>query len=130
MASSYLIHSERSLVVIARTERIGSDEWEALMNAVLADPAFLRGYALVDDRRESADVPTRSDVERAARWIHDQSARLGAIRWAIVVNPASLAAFGMTRVVEALTSQTSVVVRAFTDLPAATAWATGHAEPL
>ncbi len=99
------------------------------MNTLLADPAFRRGCCVVDDRRAASEVPTRSDVERAARWIRDQSGRLGPIRWAIVLSPNSLAAFGMTRVVEALTSQTSVTVRAFTDLCAATAWASSRAEP-
>lgn len=128
MASTYSIHRERSLIVITRTYRVGTDEWEAFMNQVLDDPRFEPGQGVLDDRREAREVPERLEVERTARWIQDHAARLGRARWAIVVDPAALAAFGMARVVEALTSRTTVVVRAYTDVAAATAWATGRAE--
>jgi hypothetical protein len=128
MAGTYSIHSKQSLVVITRTDRVGSEDWEIFMDRLLSDPAFQPGLHLVDDRRQVADTPQRSEVERAARWIQDHSARLGTIRWAIVVDPSSLAAFGMARVIEALTSRTPVTVRAHTDLPAAMAWAAGRAQ--
>jgi hypothetical protein len=128
MSERYTIHPERSLVVITRVHHVGTDEWAAFMTAVIEDPQFEPGFSLVDDRRDVRDVPRRQEVERAALWIQDHASRLGCMRWAIVVDPAALAAFGMARVVEALTSHTCVVVRASTDVVAATAWAAGRAE--
>jgi hypothetical protein len=128
MAATYSIDSGQSLVVITRTHTSGSEDWKAFMGCLLDDPAFEPGFNLVDDRREVADTPSRAEVERAARWIQDHAARLGVIRWAIVVDPSSPAAFGMARVFEALTSRTPVTVRACTDLVAGTAWAAGRAQ--
>lgn len=124
MALTYYIHPERALVVVTRSERVGAEAWEAFLSALVGDPAYARGYAFLEDRRALRELPTRSEVERASRWIQDHGVALGATRWAIVVSEASPAAFGMARVREALTSGTQVQVRAFTDYDAALAWTT------
>jgi hypothetical protein len=124
MALHYHIHPERSLVVVTRSERVGAEEWEAFLNGMLRDPAYVRGFAILEDRRGLRDLPTRVEVERASRWIQDHGAEFGASRWAIVVSETSPAAFGMARVREALTSASPVAVRAFTDYDAALAWTT------
>ena len=123
MALTYHIHPERSLVVVTRTHRVGSEEWEAFLDQQIQDPALEPGFGLLDDRRAVSDTPTRRDVERAARWIQDHADKLGPMRWAIVVAASSPAAFGMARVGEALTSRTPVTVRAFIDYDTAFAWA-------
>jgi hypothetical protein len=74
-------------------------------------------------------VPVRADVERFARWIHQHAAVLGRVRWAVVVQPSALAAFGMARVWEALTTGSGVTLRAFTDLQAAFEWVGSGVEP-
>ena len=98
------------------------------MTRIMADPAFGPGLNLVDDSREVTAVPSRAEVERSARWINDHAAALGLVRWAIVVAPSALAAFGMLRVVEALTSGSRITVRPFTDLSAAYEWVNRAAE--
>lgn len=128
MALSYHIHPDRALIVLTRTHDPGSDEWEAFLEHVLADPACEPGFGVLDDRREVREAPSRSQVERTARWMHDRSGLLGSTRWAIVVASSSPAAFGMARVSEALTSGLDVKVRAFTDCDSAIAWAEGKAE--
>jgi len=122
MALTYLIHPERSLVVVTRSEPVGADAWEAFLTGLLEDPAYERGFAILEDRRGLRELPTRVEVERASSWIQQHSAKLGATRWAIVVSEGSPAAFGMARVREALTSAGPVEVRAFTDYAAALAW--------
>ncbi len=122
MPLTYSIHPERSLVIVTRTHGARSDEWERFMTQIMADPAFVRGLNLVEDSRAVTAVPSRADVERAARWINDHAGDLGPARWAVVVAPSALAAFGMVRVAEALTSGSGIILRPFTDLSAAYAW--------
>ncbi len=104
----------------ART--VSADEWERFMAQIMSDPAFVRGLNLVDDSRAVTTVASRAEVERAAGWINNHAGELGPARWAIVVAPSALAAFGMVRVAEALTSGSGISLRPFTDLSAAYAW--------
>jgi hypothetical protein len=122
MALTYQIHSERSLVVVTRSDRVGAEAWEAFLTALLGDPAYAKGFAILEDRRGLRELPTRVEVERASSWLQQHGAELGATRGAIVVSESSPAAFGMARVREALTSAGPVEVRAFTDYEAALAW--------
>lgn len=130
MALTYHIHPERALVVVTRSERVGAEVWEAFLGALVGDAAYARGFAILEDRRALQELPTRLEVERAARWIQDHGVELGTTRWAIVVSEASPAAFGMARVREALTSASPVQVRAFTDYDAALAWTTEAGRPV
>jgi hypothetical protein len=125
MALTYHIHTERALVIIIGSGKGGGEEWETFLSSLISDPAFERGFRFLEDRRGLAELPTHAEVERAARWIQDHRAELGRTRWAIVVDPASPAAFGMARVQEALTSTGPVTVRTFIDYEAALAWAQG-----
>src|SRR5262245_36038460 len=104
MALRYNIHPERSLVVVTRSQRVGAEQWEAFLTSLVEDPAYERGFTIIEDRRALAELPTRLEVERASRWIQDHGAVFGPTRWAIVVSADSPAAFGMARVREALTS--------------------------
>jgi hypothetical protein len=128
MALNYHINPDRALIVLTRTHHPGSDESEAFLEGVLADPMFEPGFGVLDDRRGVKEVPSRPEVERMARWMGDRGARLGSTRWAIVVADNSPAAFGMARVTEALTSRLKITVRAFTDYEMASAWAEGKVE--
>jgi hypothetical protein len=122
MALTYQIHPQRSLVVVTRRGRVGAESWEAFLTGLLEDPAYAKGFAILEDRRGLRELPTRVEVERASSWIQQHGAELGATRWAIAVSESSPAAFGMARVREALTSAGPVEVRAFTDYEAALAW--------
>jgi|KBSMisStaDraftv2_1062788.scaffolds.fasta_scaffold155386_3 hypothetical protein len=125
MPLTYQIHPHRSLVVVTRRDRVGAETWEAFLTALLLDPAYAKGFAILEDRRGLRELPTRVEVERASGWIQEHGAELGATRWAILVSETSPAAFGMARVREALTSTGPVEVRAFTDYEAALRWTEG-----
>jgi hypothetical protein len=105
-----------------RTHTASADECERFMAQIMSDPAFVRGLNLVDDSRAVTAVPSRAEVERAARRINENAGELDPARWAIVVAPSALAAFGMVRVAEALTGGSGFSLRPFTDLAAAYAW--------
>ena len=126
---TYTIHPERSLIVVTRLRPADFDEWSQAMTALLTDPSFRSGLHIVEDSRAVAHVPSRTEVERFARWIHAHAPVLGPVRWAVVVQPSALAAFGMVRVGEALTAGSGITLRAFTDLQAAFAWVGGGIEP-
>ncbi len=126
---TYAIHPDRSLIVVTRIRPATFEEWSQAMTELLSDPSFTSGSHVVDDCRAVTSVPARADVERFARWIHDHAAAFGPVRWALVVQPSALAAFGMARVGEALTAGSGITLRAFTNLQAAFAWVGGGAEP-
>jgi hypothetical protein len=126
---TYAIHPDRSLIVVTRLRPSSFEEWSQAMTALLTDRSFSSGLHIVEDSRAVTSVPARADVERFARWIHENAPVLGAVRWAVVVQPSALAAFGMVRVGEALTAGSGITLRAFTDLQAAFAWVSGGVEP-
>jgi hypothetical protein len=126
---TYSIHPDRSLIVVTRMRPATFEQWSQSMTELLSDPSFASGLHLVDDSRAVSTVPVRADVERFARWIHQHAAVLGRVRWAVVVQPSALAAFGMARVGEALTTGSGVTLRAFTDLQEAFEWVGSGVEP-
>jgi hypothetical protein len=125
---TYTIHPDRSLIVVTRIRPATFEQWSQAMTELLSDPSFASGFHLVDDSRAVSTAPARADVERFARWIREHAGVLGAVRWAVVVQPSALAAFGMARVGEALTAGSGITLRAFTDLREAIAWV-GGVEP-
>jgi hypothetical protein len=127
LALTFEIDSQLALIVITRSHNPTFDEWRVFMEQLMADPQFRPGFAIIDDRRGDRAVPSRNDVEIAAAWIRANATRLGQNRWAVVLDPTALAAFGMVRVGEFLTDRSGVSLRAFTSLETARAWAAGAA---
>lgn len=119
---TFEIDPQLSLIAITRSHNPTFDEWRAFMEGLLSDARFRPGQAIIEDRRADRSVPTRNDVETAAAWVRTNAARLGQIRWAVVLDPAALAAFGMVRVGEFLTDRSGVALRAFTSIETARAW--------
>lgn len=127
MALSYHIDQSLGVIRVSRSHRPTFDEFKTFMEGLLADPAFRTGWPILEDRREDPGVPSRAEVEVMAAWIRVNAARLGHVRWAVVLAPSALAAFGMVRVGEFLTDRSGVTLRAFTSVEAASAWAHGAA---
>ena len=127
MALTFEIDPQLGLIAITRSHNPTFDEWRMFMEELLTDPQFRPGLAIVEDRRGDRTVPSRNDVEIAAAWIRTNATRLGQSRWAVVLDPTSLAAFGMVRVGEFLTDRSGVSLRAFTSIETARAWASGAA---
>ncbi len=61
MALTYHIHPERSLVVVTRTDRVGSEEWEAFLDQLIQDPAFELGHVRAFIDYEFAWAQRKSD---------------------------------------------------------------------
>jgi hypothetical protein len=127
VALTFEIDPQLGLVLIARSHNPTFEEWRIFMEGLLADPRFQPGFAIVDDRRDDRVVPSRTEVEISAAWIRMNAARLGHMRWAVVLDPTALASFGMVRVGEFLTDRSGVSLRAFTSIETARAWASGAA---
>ncbi len=127
MSLTFEIDPQLSLIAITRSHNPTFDQWREFMEGLLSDARFRPGQAIIEDRRADRSVPTRNDVETAAAWVRINAARLGQIRWAVVLDPAALAAFGMVRVGEFLTDRSGVSMRAFTSIETARAWVTGAA---
>ena len=127
MALTFEFDPQLELIVITRSHHPTFDEWRTFMEGLLNDTQFRPGLAIVEDRRGERGVPSRNEVEVAAAWIRSNASRLGHSRWAVVVDPTALAAFGMVRVGEFLTDRSGVSLRAFTSMETARSWATGAA---
>jgi len=127
VALTFEIDPQLGLIVILRSHNPTFDEWRMFMEGLLTDPQFRPGFAIVEDRRGDRGVPSRNEVEIAAAWIRANATRLGQSRWAVVLDPTSLAAFGMVRVGEFLTDRSGVSLRAFTSIETARSWASGAA---
>ena len=123
MALSYEIDPRVGFIEIRRSHNPTFDEWRGFMESLLADTRFTPGMSIVEDRRGVTDAPSRIEVEIAAAWVRANAARLGKSRWAIVVDPAAQAAYGMARVAEFLTDRSGVAQRPFTKVDEARAWA-------
>lgn len=125
MALTYEIDPRMGLIRLSRTHHPTFPEWRGFVESMLTDPAFEPGLAILDDRRADRVAPPRSEVEAAAAWLRANAARLGPIRWAIVLEPTAHAAYGMARAAELLADSSGVEWRVFTSLEAASAWAKG-----
>lgn len=124
LALTYDIDPRLGLIRLSRTHHPTFAEWSGFLESLLMDPAFEPGLAILDDRREDRLAPPRAEAEAAAAWLRANAARLGPIRWAIVLEPSAQAAYGMARAAELLADNSGVEWRVFTDLRAATEWAT------
>ena len=127
MALTFEMDPQLGLIAILRSHNPTFDEWRMFMEAVLTNPQFRPGFAIVEDRRGDRGVPSPEEVETGAAWIRANAARVGQSRWAVVLDPTSIAAFGMVRVGEFLTDRSGVSLRAFTSIETAHAWASGAA---
>ena len=95
MALTFEIDLQLGLIAITRSHNPTFDEWRMFMEELLTDPQFRPGLAIVEDRRGDRTVPSRNDVEIGAAWIRTNATRVGQSRWAVVLDPTSLAALGM-----------------------------------
>jgi len=95
------------------------EEWERTMRAVLADPAYQRGFPFLVDRR--FDEPTSRDtLRRVIHFLSLNEAELAESRWAIVVS--SLASYGMARMKQGLGGDLPMPIQVFMDMGEAERW--------
>jgi hypothetical protein len=100
MSLTYSIDPAAGVVELRYFGRQDFAEWSAVMYAILEDPAFAEGYGFLSDRRLVSEVPTTDFVQATLTFLRTHQARLGARRWAAIVNDA--ASYGMGRMAQQL----------------------------
>lgn len=120
MALTYSIDPDSRLVTLTGDQIPDFGEWQATMLIVLADPAFRPGFDFLTDRRRGEEAPTVEYLRRAVSFLDLNRGRLERCRWAVVVR--GPAAYGMGRMAEAFSVDTSVEMRVFTEISDAQEW--------
>ena len=119
MPLSYSIDLDRCRVIVVATSQPTPQEFTALMEAVLADPAFQRGFDLLWDRRSYAAIPEREYIMTIVEWWGQYLPRLGGSRIANVVPHEEPAIYGMARMAELMGRGE---LHAFSDFDEAVRW--------
>jgi len=88
-------------------------DWIALFERVLASEGHEPGMDFLVDRRRVTSVPSRQTVDDIVRYYATHGAELGRCRLASVTDDD--AAYGMNRVAEVFSQQTTATVRVFRD---------------
>ena len=120
MSLTYSIDPAAGVVELRYFGRQDFAEWSAVMYAILEDPAFAEGYGFLSDRRLVSEVPTTDFVQATLTFLRTHQARLGASRWAAIVNDA--ASYGMGRMAQQLGEALPFPIEIFTDPGRAHRW--------
>ena len=100
----------------------------ATVEALLADPRLKPGYAVVSDWRQETAPPASDYIYQFIDLLRTADRR-GITRWATVIPPTSLAAYGVGRIGEAHADINHLLYRVFRDYDDAVRWARGE-DPL
>jgi hypothetical protein len=124
MAVTYRIEPQEELVYLTVTGESPFVEWEAAMLRVLADPAYVRGFDFLTDRREQRDVPGPEFPRRVLRFLVEHILEMGRYRWAAVSHRE--ATFQTLRMFSILAEEADIHVQAFKDYDEALRWLRGR----
>ena len=116
----YRIDAREGIVEISGPEAESPEEFEALVRAIVADPAFRSGFGFLRNRRD-LPPPQTTRVRRGADYLRHLPA-LARSRWAFVV--ADPASYGMIRMGATLAETGGIDGRAFSDEAEARRWLT------
>lgn len=120
MAVTYRIDTQERLVYLTVTDESSSSEWEEVMRRVLADPAYVKGFNFLTDRRGQSRMPGPDFTLRVLRLLVSHTAEMGRYRWAAVTPwPAP---FGTLRMFSILAEEADIHVEAFNDYEEARNW--------
>lgn len=125
MPLQYQIDISRSLIYLTATDPLTFTDWQATLDAVLADPCFTTGFAFLSDRRQVFNDKSMEDLPKMAGYLRLHARQLGSCRWAVVVPVDAKVAHGWAVVAsELVDGSTEIEPAVFTDVDAAAAWAT------
>jgi hypothetical protein len=127
MEMNYRIDPARGFVLLTASARPTIERWTALMDRVLADPAFQPGYSFVADYRNVVVPPDRAYVDAQVVYAQSKAAIIGPLRWAIIVPSRPQAAHAVTQALDTVAGRPDVTLRAFTDFEAGIRWASQRA---
>ena len=123
LAVSYRIDSRERVVYLTVTGESSFQEWEGAMRRVLDDPAHVKGFNFLTDRRGQAGVPGPDFTLGVLRFLVSHTPEMGRYRWAAVTPwPAP---FGTQRMFSILAEETDIHVEAFNDFDEARHWLMG-----
>jgi hypothetical protein len=95
----------------------------ALIDGVVNDPDFRRGYHTLSDHRRIGDPATSDQVRGTLEHVATHVEALGASKWAVVASKA--ASYGMMRMMEMLAEELPIEISVFRDLEEARHWLLG-----
>jgi hypothetical protein len=84
LAVTYQIDPRERIVQLTVTGVSPFEEWEAALLSVLADPAYVRGFNFLTDRRGQSDVPGPDFPRMVLRFLAAHIPEMGRYRWAAV----------------------------------------------
>jgi hypothetical protein len=113
LAVNYRIDPRERVVYLTVTGEFSGDEWEATLRRVLADPAYVKGFNFLTDRRGQSGVPGPDFTLRVLRFLVAHTPEMGRYRWA-AVTPVP-APFGTLRMFSILAEEADIHVEAFGD---------------
>jgi hypothetical protein len=120
MAVSYRIEQGERIVYLTVTGESPFAEWEETLRRVISDPAYVRGFNFLTDRRAQTDVPGHEFPRQVLRFLVEHTGEMGRYRWA-AVSPRE-ATFQMLRMFSVLAEEADIHVRSFKDYEEARRW--------
>lgn len=122
MAVTYRIDPRERIVYLTVSGESPFEEWEGALRRVLADPAYVKGFNFLTDRRGQADVPGPGFPRQVLRFLVERTSEMGRYRWAAVSTRE--ATFQAMRMFSILAEEADIHVAAFMDYDEALRWLT------
>lgn len=127
MAVTYRIDPQERIVCLTVTGESSFQEWEGALRRVLADPAYVRGFDFLTDRRGQTEMPCPDFTLKVLRFLAAHKPEMGRYRWAAVAP--WQAPFQTRRMFSILAEEADIHVEAFNDFDEARYWLlSGRAE--
>ena len=120
MPVSASIDPVKHIVTLRFTGDTSYADWEAVMDAVLANVEYVVGMCVLSDRRDAENVPSSRHIQDLVGYLIRNAPSFSGCGVAIVA--VSAADFGMGRMAEILAEETGVQLRAFHSPEKALAW--------
>lgn len=120
MAITYRIDPQERVVYLTVTGDSPFAEWEETLRRVLADPAYVRGFDFLTDRREQHDVPGPEFPRQVLRFLMEHLPEMGHYRWA-AVSPRETT-FLTLKMFSVLAEEADIRVEVFRDYDEAQRW--------
>lgn len=125
MTITYRIDPRERAVYLTVTGESSYDEWEGAVGRVLEDPAYVKGFNFLTDRRGQTGAPGPDFTMKVLRFLVSYKPEMGRYRWAAVTPwPAP---FGTQRMFSILAEEADIRVEAFNDFEEARRWLLGAA---
>ena len=123
MAVTYRIDPRGRVVYLTVSGESSFEEWEGALRRVLADPAYVKGFAFLTDRRGQRDVPGPEFPRQVLRFLVERTSDMGRYRWAAVSTRE--ATFQTLRMFSILAEEADIHIAAFRDYDEALRWLLG-----